>query len=54
MSASDLETALIAERVWSFSRGRLTLMSDQARAEANIIDFPSDARQSRDSHGAGS
>ena len=54
MSASDLEVALMADRVWSFERGGLTLMSDQTRTHADIIDFPGGARQSRASRGASS
>jgi putative ABC transport system ATP-binding protein len=54
MSASDLEVALVADRVWSFERGKLTLMSDQTRTQADIIDFPGGARQSRASRGASS
>jgi ABC-type lipoprotein export system ATPase subunit len=54
MSASDLEAALIADRVWSFERGSLTLLSDQARTRADVIDFPRGGRQSRASRGASS
>jgi ABC-type lipoprotein export system ATPase subunit len=54
MSASDLEAALVADRVWSFERGKLTLLSDQTRTQADIIDFPGGARQSRASRGASS
>jgi putative ABC transport system ATP-binding protein len=54
MSASDLEVALVADRVWSFDRGRLGLLSDQTRTHADIIDFPGGARQSRASRGASS
>jgi ABC-type lipoprotein export system ATPase subunit len=54
MSASDLEVALMADRVWSIERGRLTLMSDQTRTHADVIDFPGGARQSRASRGASS
>jgi putative ABC transport system ATP-binding protein len=46
MSVSDLEAALMADRVWSFERGGLKLMSDQTRTQADIIDFPGSARQS--------
>ncbi len=46
MSVSDLEAALVADRVWSFERGGLKLMSDQTRTQADIIDFPGSARQS--------
>jgi len=54
MSASDLEVALVADRVWSFERGKLKLLSDQTPADADIIDFPGGARQSRASRGASS
>lgn len=46
MSVSDLEAALVADRVWSFERGGLKLMADQTRIRADIIDFPGSARQS--------
>jgi predicted ABC-type transport system involved in lysophospholipase L1 biosynthesis ATPase subunit len=46
VSAADLETALVADRVWLFERGgRLKLMSDQSRGEAVVIDFPGGAGQ---------
>jgi ABC-type lipoprotein export system ATPase subunit len=54
MSASDLEVALVADRVWSIERGRLKKLSDQTRTHADIIDFPGGARQSRASRGASS
>jgi putative ABC transport system ATP-binding protein len=54
MSVSDLEVALVADRVWSFERGGLKLMSDQTRNQADIIDFPGGARQNRASRGASS
>lgn len=54
MSASDLEVALVADRVWSFERGKLALMSDQTRMQADVINFPGGARQSRASRGASS
>jgi predicted ABC-type transport system involved in lysophospholipase L1 biosynthesis ATPase subunit len=55
MSADDLETALVADRVWLFERGgRLRLMSDQSRGEATIIDFPNGGSQSRSSRSVGS
>lgn len=44
MSSSDLEAALIADRVWSLERGRLSLLSEQPAAEAEIIEFPRPAR----------
>jgi ABC-type lipoprotein export system ATPase subunit len=52
MSATDLEATLAADRVWSFGRGHLTLLSDQAGARAEIIKFPEGARQSRSARGA--
>jgi ABC-type lipoprotein export system ATPase subunit len=55
MSAADLETALIADRVWLFERGgRLKLMSDQSRGEAMVIDFPTVSGRSRGSRSVGS
>jgi putative ABC transport system ATP-binding protein len=55
MSVSDLETALVADRVWSLTRGGLMLMSDQAGAtDAEIIDFPNAVRRGEDSRGVGS
>jgi putative ABC transport system ATP-binding protein len=44
MSASDLEAVLIADRVWSLERGRLSVLSEQAVMEAQIIEFPRPAR----------
>jgi ABC-type cobalamin/Fe3+-siderophores transport system ATPase subunit len=54
MSASDLEAALVADQVWCFERGSLQLFSDQTRTQADVIDFPGGARQSRASRGASS
>jgi ABC-type lipoprotein export system ATPase subunit len=54
MSSSDLEATLIADRVWSFERGRLKLMSDQTRTKADVIDFPGATRRSRASREASS
>jgi putative ABC transport system ATP-binding protein len=44
MSSSDLEAALIADRVWSLERGRLSLLSEQPVMEAEIIEFPRPAQ----------
>ncbi len=44
MSASDLEAVLIADRVWSLERRRLSVLSEQAVMEAQIIEFPRPAR----------
>jgi putative ABC transport system ATP-binding protein len=44
MSCTDLEAALIADRVWSLERGGLSLLSEQAVTEAEIIEFPRPAR----------
>ncbi len=44
MSCTDLEGALIADRVWSLERGRLTLLSEHEITEAEIIEFPRPAR----------
>jgi predicted ABC-type transport system involved in lysophospholipase L1 biosynthesis ATPase subunit len=55
MSADDLETALVADRIWLFERdGRLRLMSDQTGGEATIIDFPNGGSQGRSSRSVGS
>jgi putative ABC transport system ATP-binding protein len=55
MSVSDLEAALLADRVWLFTHGELRLMSDQANAaNAEIIAFPKAARRGGDSRGVGS
>ena len=54
MSAADLEMALVADRVWLFERGgRLKLVSDQARSNATVIDFP-DIGRDRSSRNVGS
>jgi predicted ABC-type transport system involved in lysophospholipase L1 biosynthesis ATPase subunit len=53
MSASDLEAALVADRVWTFERGGLRLFSDQARTDAEVIDFPGLARRARAARGTG-
>jgi len=56
MSASDLEKALVADRVWLLEDGRLRLVSNQlasADGEAQIIDFPGDGQRRRDARGAG-
>jgi predicted ABC-type transport system involved in lysophospholipase L1 biosynthesis ATPase subunit len=44
MSCTDLEAALIADRVWSLERGRLSLLSEHEVVEAEIIEFPRPAR----------
>jgi ABC-type Mn2+/Zn2+ transport system ATPase subunit len=55
MSVSDPGVGLVADRVWSFRRGGLELMSDQARVtDAEIIDFPKTAWRGGDSRGVGS
>jgi nitrate/nitrite transport system ATP-binding protein len=44
MSASDMESAMYADRVWSISRkGTLKGISGQLRADGEIIDFPGEA-----------
>ncbi len=50
MSCSDLETALVADRVWSLERGRLTLLAEQGGEQGEVIDFPGSARQNH--HGS--
>jgi predicted ABC-type transport system involved in lysophospholipase L1 biosynthesis ATPase subunit len=54
MSCTDLEAGLIADRVWSLERGRLSLLSPQDSGLADVIDFPSGARQSHGSRRVGS
>jgi predicted ABC-type transport system involved in lysophospholipase L1 biosynthesis ATPase subunit len=44
MSCTDLESALIANRVWALERGRLGVLSEQESTEAEIIEFPRPAR----------
>jgi predicted ABC-type transport system involved in lysophospholipase L1 biosynthesis ATPase subunit len=44
MGCTDLEAALIADRVWLLERGRLSLLSEQEVTEAEIIEFPRPAR----------
>jgi ABC-type lipoprotein export system ATPase subunit len=54
MSVSDPEAALAADRVWSFDRGALKLLSDQTADQSNIIDFPGGSvPQSRGLSGSG-
>jgi hypothetical protein len=40
MSATDSEPTLIADRTWSFERGRLKLTSDLTHTTTNIIAMP--------------
>jgi ABC-type Mn2+/Zn2+ transport system ATPase subunit len=54
MSCCDLEAALIADRVWSLERSRLTLLFEQGGELAEVIDFPGSACQSHGSRRAGS
>jgi predicted ABC-type transport system involved in lysophospholipase L1 biosynthesis ATPase subunit len=54
LSCGDLEAALIADRVWSLERGRLSLLSEQGSELAEVIDFPGSAYQSHGSRRAGS
>ncbi len=44
MSCTELEAALIADRVWSLERGRLSLLTEHEIVEAEIIEFPRPAR----------
>jgi predicted ABC-type transport system involved in lysophospholipase L1 biosynthesis ATPase subunit len=53
MSASDREAALVAERVWQFDRGRLELVFDESRGDADVIDLHPGVREGRGSRGAG-
>ncbi len=52
MSASDLESVLIADRVLCFERGRVKVMSDEASSDAEVIDFPGASRLGGVSRGA--
>jgi ABC-type cobalamin/Fe3+-siderophores transport system ATPase subunit len=54
ISCTDLEAALIADRVWSLEGGRLSLLSEQGGALADIIDFPISASRGRNSRRTGS
>ncbi len=54
MSCTDLEAALVADRVWSLEGGRLSVLSEQEGGQADVIDFPGGTRQSHGSRGVGS
>jgi predicted ABC-type transport system involved in lysophospholipase L1 biosynthesis ATPase subunit len=54
MSCTDLEAALIANRVWSLEGGRLSLLCEQDSRHAEVIDFPGGARQRHRSRSVGS
>jgi len=54
MSVSDMEAAQVAERVWGFEHGGLTLLRGQADAEAEIVELHGDARQRPGSRGTAS
>lgn len=51
MSVSDIEAAQVAERVWGFEHGGLTLLRGHDDAEAEIVELHGDARQRRGSRG---
>ncbi len=53
MSASEVEPALVADRMWGFERGRLKLMSDVTRGSATVIAMRDGARKDRGSRGVG-
>ncbi|HEY7960604.1 MAG TPA: ABC transporter ATP-binding protein [Solirubrobacteraceae bacterium] len=53
MSASDYEPALVADRVWSLSGGRLTVMSDLVGPDAEIYYPPFGAGKDRSGAGHG-
>jgi predicted ABC-type transport system involved in lysophospholipase L1 biosynthesis ATPase subunit len=53
MSCSDLEAALVADRVWSLERGQLSLLAEQGAELAEVIDFPGSARLSHGSRRLG-
>jgi putative ABC transport system ATP-binding protein len=53
MSASDMESAMFADRVWSLTRkGTLKLLSGEPGDDADVILFPKHA-ESRESRGVG-
>lgn len=53
MSVSDVEGTLLADRVFSFERGRLKLIvGDEKDGEARLIEFPGESRR-RGANGAG-
>jgi predicted ABC-type transport system involved in lysophospholipase L1 biosynthesis ATPase subunit len=54
LSCTDLEAALIADRVWSLEGGRLSLLAAQQGGQADVIDFPGGARRRHSSRGVGS
>lgn len=54
MSASGMESALVADSVWSFGKGRLKPMTDQPGAGAEVIDFPKGIGSGVDSRSMGS
>jgi predicted ABC-type transport system involved in lysophospholipase L1 biosynthesis ATPase subunit len=53
MSASDVEPALVADRMWGFERGRLKLMSDVTRGNAKVIAMHNGARKGRGARSMG-
>jgi predicted ABC-type transport system involved in lysophospholipase L1 biosynthesis ATPase subunit len=53
ISCNDLEAALIADRVCSLERGRLSLLTEKGSELADVIDFPGPVRQGRGSRRAG-
>lgn len=54
MSATGMESALVADSVWSFGRGRLKPMTDQPGPGAEVIDFPRGTEPGTGSRGVGS
>ncbi len=52
MSASDVESTVIADRVLHFERGALEVLSDHSGLEAQVIDFPGAAGLGGVSRGA--
>jgi putative ABC transport system ATP-binding protein len=47
MSASGMEAALMADAVWFFDDGKLSLMSDQTSIGGEVLEFPKVVRESR-------
>jgi len=54
MSVSDIEAAQVAERVWGFEHGGLTLLRGRDDGEAEIVELHGDPLKRRGSRGAAS
>jgi len=53
MSCTDLEAALLANRVWSLEGGQLSLLSEQQAEWADVIAFPGAASRRQGSRSVG-